>query len=114
MSFKSENSFQKRKEDASKILIKYPDRVPIICEKALGSDVPEIDKKKYLVPKDITIGQFIHIIRQRIKLSQEQALFIFVNNVIPATSSSMSSVYESHKDDDGFLYIVYASENTFG
>lgn len=26
----------------------------------------------------------------------------------------MSSVYEDHKDEDGFLYITYSGENTFG
>ena len=26
----------------------------------------------------------------------------------------MSDVYEDHKDDDGFLYIAYSGENTFG
>ena len=26
----------------------------------------------------------------------------------------MSEVYDDHKDDDGFLYINYSGENTFG
>jgi len=26
----------------------------------------------------------------------------------------MAHLYESHKDDDGFLYIKYSGENTFG
>lgn len=26
----------------------------------------------------------------------------------------MSSIYEDHKDEDGFLYITYSGENTFG
>ena len=26
----------------------------------------------------------------------------------------MSSIYEDHKDDDGFLYVTYSGENTFG
>jgi GABA(A) receptor-associated protein len=47
------------------------------------SDIPTIDKKKYLVPSDMTVGQFIYVIRKRIKLSPEKAIFIFVNNVLP-------------------------------
>eukprot|EP00982_Pelagococcus_subviridis_P001088 8834-Pelagococcus_subviridis.AAC.3 len=26
----------------------------------------------------------------------------------------MSAVYDDHRDDDGFLYIAYSGENTFG
>lgn len=26
----------------------------------------------------------------------------------------MGSIYEEHKDEDGFLYIAYSGENTFG
>lgn len=26
----------------------------------------------------------------------------------------MSDIYEDHKDEDGFLYITYSGENTFG
>jgi GABA(A) receptor-associated protein len=26
----------------------------------------------------------------------------------------MSDIYDEHKDDDGFLYITYSGENTFG
>lgn len=56
----------------------------------------------------------MYVIRKRIKLSPEKAIFIFVNNVLPPTAALMSSIYDEHKDDDGFLYIAYSGENTFG
>tara|TARA_B110000971_G_C19830910_1_gene417949 strand:- start:68 stop:328 length:261 start_codon:yes stop_codon:yes gene_type:complete len=86
----------------------------VICEKADRSDIPDIDKKKYLVPSDLTVGQFQYVIRKRIKLAPEKALFIFVSNSIPPTASLMSTVYEEQKDDDGFLYVQYSGESTFG
>lgn len=86
----------------------------MICEKADRSDIPDIDKKKYLVPADLTVGQFVYVIRKRIKLSPEKAIFIFINNVLPPTAALMSSIYEEQKDEDGFLYITYSGENTFG
>lgn len=68
-----------------------------------------------MVPADLTVGQFVYVIRKRIKLSPEKAIFIFVSgNVLPPTASLMSTVYEEHKDEDGFLYITYSGENTFG
>lgn len=30
------------------------------------------------------------------------------------SSSTMGAIYEEHKDEDGFLYIAYSGENTFG
>jgi len=41
-----EHSFEKRLAEAERIRKKYPDRIPVICEKALKSDIPNIDKKK--------------------------------------------------------------------
>lgn len=79
----------------------------VICEKVEKSDIATIDKKKYLVPADLTVGQFVYVIRKRIKLSPEKAIFIFVDEVLPPTAAIMSSIYEEHKDDDGFLYITY-------
>lgn len=31
-----------------------------------------------------------------------------------ATGSFMSTVYQENKDEDGFLYITYSGESTFG
>ena len=66
------------------------------------------------MPQDLTVGQFVYVIRKRIKLSPEKAIFIFINNVLPPTAALMSSICEREKDKDGFLYITYSGENTFG
>merc|ERR1712228_797786 len=112
--FKATHQKSKREFEAERIRKKYPDRIPVICEKAEGSDIPDIDKKKYLVPSDLTVGQFVYVIRKRIKLAPEKAIFIFVNNTLPSTAALMSQIYKDHKDDDGFLYVTYSGENTFG
>jgi len=88
---------------------KYNDRIPVICEKVEKSDIATIDKKKYLVPSDLTVGQFVYVIRKRIKLSPEKAIFIFVDEVLPPTAALMSSIYEEHKDEDGYVlhYLLF-------
>eukprot|EP00483_Globobulimina_turgida_P009567 UN09586 len=113
-SFKQEHIFEKRKKEADRIIKKYPERIPVICEKAQQSTISDIDKKKYLVPSDLTVGQFIYVIRKRIKLEPEQAIFIFVNNTLPSTAALMSQIYKDHKDEDGFLYITYTDQDSFG
>ena len=53
----------------------------MIVEKSPKSDVPELDKKKYLVPSDLTVGQFVYVIRKRVKPPAEGD-FRLVNNAI--------------------------------
>ena len=66
------------------------------------------------MPVDLTVGQFVYVIRKRIKLPSEKAIFIFVNDILPPTAALISTIYEEHKDEDGFLYFLYSGENTFG
>ena len=93
---------------------KYPDRYPIIVEKHSSCNLPDIDKCKYLVPKDMTMSQFTFVIRKGIQLDASQTIFIMVNNGLVIGSQLIIEAYENLKDEDGFLYIVYSAENTFG
>lgn len=112
----------------------------MIVEKAPKARIGDLDKKKYLVPSDLTVGQFYFLIRKRIQLRPEDALFFFVNNVIPPTSATMGSLYQvnfvnqiqivtkhlilfffvllysfkEHHEEDYFLYIAYSDENVYG
>lgn len=117
--FKDEFSERDRSEESAKILEEFPDRIPIILEQddnnGNSNSLGMIDKRKYLVPRDLTVGQFIWTIRKRLELSSSQAIFIFVGGgEVPASSAMLSHIYEDYKDRDGFLYITYTGENTFG
>lgn len=57
------------------------------------------------MPADLSVAQFVYVIRKRIKLSPEKAIFVFVDNVLPPSSSLMSAVYAEHKDEDGYSLI---------
>jgi len=116
-SFKEQHSYDDRMEEARRIIMKYPDRIPVIVQKHTSGNtdsLPNLQKTKFLVPDHITYGQFLYIIRTRIHLQPEKALFLFVNNKLPSASSGMRSIYEQNKDDDNFLYCFYSSESTFG
>ena len=112
--FKKLSTFEKRQNESQRIVKKHPERVPVVVCKNYGDNLPDIDKQKFLVPKDMSIGQFMYVIRKRIKLDANQALFILINNSLQTSTKLMSEIYETCSDPDGFLYIVYSSENTFG
>ena len=116
MNYKSSNSFDKRLEESNRIIKKYGDRIPVICEPTNPKDVnlPKIDKCKFLVPTNLSIGHFILILRSKMKLSSEKAIFLFVGNTIPQGTETIDVIYNRFKDPDGFLYITYSSENVFG
>ena len=115
MTFKSDHPFEKRQKEASDILKKHPNRVPVICEKNEKSNIASIDKKKFLVPNDLTTGQFLYVIRKRMKMAPSEALFLMTEKgCLPSTSSTLNDIYIKNKSDDGFLYFTYTGENTFG
>ena len=115
MGFKYNYSFEERAIESNRIINKYPCRLPIICERAKNAtDCPTIDKNKYLVPDDFAFGQFIFVIRKRLKLSPEKALFMFIKDVVPHSTQSIKEIYKANVDPDGFLYVSYSFENTFG
>jgi len=115
--FKDTYEVRKRRSEAARIIKKYPERIPCIVEKSRTEKALEsIDRNKFLVPGSLCFAEFLVVIRKRLKLSSDRALYVFVGNetLVPA-SKLMSSVYEELKDpDDGFLYCTYASESTFG
>nr|QFG73600.1 MAG: autophagy protein Atg8 ubiquitin-like protein [Megaviridae environmental sample] len=113
--FKKTKTLEQRIKESNKMREKYPDRTPIICQRAQKTTgIPNIDKNKFLVPHDLTVGQFSYVVRKKLELAPEKAMFLFINNTIPNTSELVSTCDKSHRDEDGFLYITYSSENTFG
>ena len=113
LDYKKQYTFEHRLNESTKIINKYPDRIPVICE-LTGNNIELLDKKKYLVPNNITLGQFIIVLRKRLNITKEQAIFCFINNKIPIISCDMATLYKENKDNDGFLYIYYSGENCFG
>jgi len=103
-----------------KLRIKYPDKVPIIItmDKKCKT-IKDVGTIKYLVQDNITIAQFVYIMRKRIKLEAEEAIYLYgkLDNTqhILMAGTDMLSVYDLYKNnEDGILYMTYTGENVFG
>lgn len=101
-------SEEKRRERATAIILKYPNSVPIFIKGTGGSYT------KYIVPYHITISGIIGVLRNRIKISEAQAIYLTVNNKILAGSQTIGEVHNKEQSPDGFLYLTYCYENVFG
>ena len=112
--FKEKYSFEERFDEVQRIKKWYPEHIPVICEKDRNACIASCDKCKYLLKRNMTICEFIYIIRNKIKLSPDKGLYFFINGIIPAMNEMMCTIYRNHKSNDGFLYMRYTTENTFG
>lgn len=115
-SYRKQYSLKERKGKAKSILSQYPDRCLVIVEAKRQTD-PPIDKRQFMVQREMTYGQFTWILRKRLKLNQGDAIFTMIGDeqMSPCNSTLMSHVYDEHKDaHDYALYVTYARETVFG
>lgn len=104
-----------RIRESYNVIIKYPDRVPVIIDTNDSSSFNEkLDKHKFVVPDTLSVSEFIVIIRKRLKIDSTKAIFVFCGNTILIGSTLFRQIYEQYKEEDGFLYLIYKAESTFG
>ena len=101
------------------VLQKYPNRIAIIIQKHPNEkNLAEFDKNKFLVPLDMQYHNLMSVIREKVcsKISSTTAIYLSTENgTMLTTNDTVSDIYYDHRDEeDGFLYLFYTGENTFG
>jgi GABA(A) receptor-associated protein len=113
-------SLKERKEQYNKAKKLYPNKIPIIIEKdRFTKNLNDIDKNKYLVNKELTLAQFMFVIRKKLNVTPEKAIFLYINGKLYPSSENIENIYNKeinidNEEECGFLFIKYAGENTFG
>jgi len=103
---------EQRKLESRKIREKFPEKIPCLINTRGGLI---LQKYKYLVPRELTIGGFLYVLRNKGIIHSTDALFLFFSDgTIPRSYSVISEIYNEYKNDDGFLYFIFTKENTFG
>ena len=104
-----------RLKESLDIMEKNPNSVPVICEKSPNSKIKEMAKSKLLLKKNLTLEQFITILKKRLSLDSTEALFLLVKGKNALVGNdTFAQIYEKYKSEDGFLYIYYSSEEVWG
>ena len=114
--YKINNSLDNRKSQYRKVMENHPDSVPVILERAKGCTIIKTIKTKYILSKELTMAELVKIIRERLELSPERAIFLLVNGERSLTmTEELGSIYDKFKDkNDGFLYMTYSDEMVYG
>ncbi|XP_063800276.1 microtubule-associated proteins 1A/1B light chain 3C-like [Pseudophryne corroboree] len=105
-----------RIHEVNRVKSKFPSKIPVIVERSNREKLlPQLQKIKFLVPPETTMGQFVNMIRCRLSLSPARALCVLVSDrQLTSLSLTMQEVYTAHRDQDGFLYMTYMSHEVFG
>ena len=112
---KLNKSVESRKSQCIKIKNQFTDKVPVICERDPKSNLPDLDKHKYIVPNDLTVEQFILMIKRRMDMGPFpiDQLYLIVNEKdFISGDILMSEIYNKYKNyQDDLLYIRYSDNN---
>ena len=104
-----ELSYERRVAESQRLRHRYPSSVPVVVR------CDFIEKRQYIVPYSVTVGQFLHTLRQSVSMHASQALFLFVgNNTLVPSAATMLYVTDHHLEDDGFLLMTLEKEKVFG
>jgi hypothetical protein len=117
----SPGDFSRKKIE--QLLCKYPDRVPII----ISSKSIKHTISRFVTPLNMTIAEFIVILRQKLNIVSQDAIYIFIkhktkkadNNtqetdIMVQPSATIGTLYDMYKDEKLVLNLMFEKEAVFG
>lgn len=109
----------------SKLRLKlYPDKRPVLIQPQ-GAETPKMEKGgKLSISVNSTPAALKTVLRKTLpKLKSSDALLLIIlspgengayKSILPMDSEEFGTLYEAHKQADGFMYMTYSVEATFG
>ena len=114
--YKNNNTLESRRSQYRKIIDNHPDKVPVILERDKRCTINKTIKTKYILSREVTMAEFVNIIKEKLNLNPDRALFFLVNGNRSITmTEELGHIYDKYSDkEDGFLYMSYSEEVVFG
>lgn len=103
-------------ELSNKLRKLYPHFIPTIIRRNDKENyLHDLDKQQFLIPADMSLGAFVNFLKRRLGVYSILSLWIYSNsNMLTDRSQKMSEIYDQYVEIDGFLYLTYKSEESFG
>jgi len=78
--------------------------------------IPDLPKSKFIINTDLTLAQFKSCLLKNKRIHEKYSYNLFINGreLINPNAETVGDVYERFRDPDGFLYILYTDQETFG
>ncbi len=62
----------------------------------------------------ITVGNLIQFINTKVGRSEDDTLYIYIQNeIIAAKDCTMAKMYQEYREDDYFLYLAFYERNIY-
>lgn len=111
--FKDSMGFDERRAFFLSLVSKHENKIPVVIETDPRSMMKFFSFKLSLKPT-IAVSALAKIVREKVQLSNSEAIFLFCGNVSLAGNKILSDTYEKYRDKDGFLYVVVSNIESFG
>lgn len=98
-----------------KLKERYPNKVPVIIQRdCLCRDVPELHKKRVFVSKTMLVSHLLYYVRRQLQMPAHRSIYLYVNESLPMLTQTVGMLHQEEAEDDGILYVFFATEHVFG
>lgn len=108
---KARYTFEERVNDSNYVCERMR-KIPLILEKDESSNLPEIEINGFILPVNITMGEFMVYLRKKCFDLKKENMFIYISkhNYVPELDDKIQQLYNKYKDNDGFIYCKYTQK----
>lgn len=117
-SFSQTLALEDRKTVSQRLRAEYPGYLPIIVERAAGSNL-SIQKRsvRVLIPRSMTVAALTAAVRRSVSLRPDETIFLCVagtNALLSPPGATIAAFFDAHSSRDGLLYLVFREESVLG
>jgi hypothetical protein len=111
--YKHSIALDKRISRSSEIAADMADKVPIVILPGAGIDKAKV--MKFIMSQETSGAVLMYRVRLQLQLNQTQGLFTYLADGTPLLGEvTIGQLSEAKRDEDGFLYLVVATQEELG